>query len=214
MFIILVGFAAMGGARGKGVEIGDGEHYGLVNFKHAMKTEQKSMLEYASATLGVLWAYTGWENANYVLSEVHRPRGAESRVFKVASFSAMGTVTVLYVLANVAYFTVLTDEELLEEGEMVAAKFFNKVFGDGWFVQRGLKIMVALSILGNFVSSTYGLARVKQEIAKMRILPFSKFFARQSHYDTPVGALVLHWIVGAVFIVSLRGWMSSREFAR
>ncbi|TGZ77031.1 amino acid transporter [Ascodesmis nigricans] len=202
-FIILVGFAAMGGARGKGVTWGDNEHYGLINFENAMVTQPKSMLEYASAILGVLWAYTGWENANYVLSEVRRPRGRESSVFKVASFSAISIVTVLYVLANVAYFTVLTDEEMLEEGEMVAAKFFNKVFGEGWVVQRGLKVMVALSILGNFVSSTYGLARVKQEIAKMRILPFSKFFARQSHYNTPVGALVLHWIVAATFIVSL-----------
>lgn len=202
-FIIMVGFAAMGGARGKDVSWGDNEHYGLINFKDAMVTEPRSMLEYASAILGVLWAYTGWENANYVLSEVRRPRGRESSVFKVASFSAISIVTVLYVLANVAYFTVLTDAEMLEEGEMVAAKFFNKVFGEGWFVQRGLKVMVALSILGNFVSSTYGLARVKQEIAKMRILPFSKFFARQSHYNTPVGALVLHWIVAATFIVSV-----------
>ena len=199
-FIIMVGFAAMAGGRGKGVHNGDAR-YGLVNFEGAMETETKTMLEYATAVLGVLWAYTGWENANYVLSEVRRPPGNESRVFKVASFSAIGCVTVLYVLANVAYYTVLTDEEIVAEGDMVAAKFFIKVFGNGWFVERGFKIMVALSIMGNFVSSTYGLARVKQEIAKMRILPFSKFFAKQSHYDTPVGALVLHWVVGAAFIV-------------
>lgn len=61
--------------------------------------------------------------------------------------------------------------------------------------------MVALSIMGNFISSTYSVARVKQEIAKLRILPFSEFWARQSHYDTPMGALVLHWIVAALFIV-------------
>ncbi|KAI5781499.1 amino acid permease-domain-containing protein [Geopyxis carbonaria] len=199
-FIILVGFAAMAGGRGKGVTTGDPK-YGLVNFENAMETRTMSMLEYSTAILGVLWAYTGWENANYVLSEVRRPPGNESKVFKVASFSAIGCVTILYVLANVAYFTVLTEDEIMEEGDMVAAKFFIKVFGKGWFVERGFKIMVALSITGNFVSSTYGLARVKQEIAKMRILPFSKFFARQSHYDTPVGALVLHWIVGALFII-------------
>jgi amino acid transporter len=44
-------------------------------------------------------------------------------------------------------------------------------------------------------------ARVKQEIAKLRILPFSQFWARQSHYDTPSGALLLHWIVAALFII-------------
>lgn len=200
-FIIMVGFAAMAGGRGKGVHNGD-PGYGLENWDHAMATKTMSMWEYSNAILGVLWAYTGWENANYVLSEVRRPRGNESKVFKVAAFSAIGLTTVLYVLANVAYFTVLTDAELLANGDMVAAKFFVKVFGNGWFIERGFKVMVALSIMGNFVSSTYGLARVKQEIAKLRILPFSKFFARQSHYDTPVGALVLHWFIAASFIVS------------
>lgn len=48
---------------------------------------------------------------------------------------------------------------------------------------------------------SYSVARVKQEIAKLRILPFSEFWARQSHYDTPSGALLLHWIVAAIFIV-------------
>jgi amino acid transporter len=210
-FIILVGFAALFGGRGKGVTNGD-PGYGLENWDHALATKMMSMFEYSNAILGVLWAYTGWENANYVLSEVRRPPGNESRVFKVAAFSAIGLTTVLYVLANVAYFTVLTDAELLEEGDMVAAKFFVKVFGEGWFIERGFKVMVALSILGNFVSSTYGLARVKQEIAKLRILPFSKFWARQSHYDTPVGALVLHWIVASCFIVGGRVLFVLLEF--
>jgi amino acid transporter len=202
-FIIMVGFAAMAGGRGKGVN--NGGTYGLKNWDTAMVTKTMSMWEYSNAILGVLWAYTGWENANYVLSEVRRPPGNESKVFKVAAFSAIGVTTVLYVLANVAYFTVLSDEELMADGGMVAAKFFVKVFGDGWFIERGFKIMIALSVMGNFVSSTYGLARVKQEIAKLRILPFSKFFARQSHYDTPAGALILHWFVAAAFIVGVFG---------
>lgn len=75
------------------------------------------------------------------------------------------------------------------------------MFGDGWFIQRGMKVFIAMSILGNFISFTYGVARVKQEIAKLRILPFSKFWAKQSHYDTPVGALILHWIFAALIIV-------------
>jgi len=76
-----------------------------------------------------------------------------------------------------------------------------QVFGKSVFSERVLKVMVALSILGNFISSTYSVARVKQEIAKLRILPFSQFWARQSHYDTPSGGLLLHWIVCAAFIV-------------
>ena len=36
----------------------------------------------------------------------------------------------------------------------------------------------------------------------MRILPFSEFWARNSRYDTPVGALILHWIFTALVIVA------------
>ncbi|KAA8903666.1 amino acid permease-domain-containing protein [Sphaerosporella brunnea] len=202
-FIIIIGFAAMGGAKGKGVQDGGNPRFGLKNISTAelMRTEGKSMSEYATAILGVLWAYTGWENANYVLSEVKRPPGHESRVFKVAAFASIGTLTMLYMLANIAYFAVLTNEEMLEDGDIVAAKFFVKVFGKGYFSERILKVMVALSIMGNFISSTYSVARVKQEIAKLRILPFSQFWARQSHYDTPSGALLLHWLVAALFII-------------
>lgn len=124
-FIVLVGFAAMAGGRGKGVTGGGG--YGLTNFADAADIRRMSMNEYANAALGVLWAYTGWENANYVLAEVKRPPGRESRVFRVAALGSVGTVTLLYVLANVAYFTVLTTEEIAEEGDMVAIKFLLKV---------------------------------------------------------------------------------------
>lgn len=83
----------MAGGRGKGVT--GGGTYGMDNWKGAMNTKTMAMSDYANAILGVLWAYTGWENANYVLSEVRRPPGKESRVFRVAAFSAIGTTTVL-----------------------------------------------------------------------------------------------------------------------
>ncbi|KAI5851983.1 amino acid/polyamine transporter I [Tricharina praecox] len=196
LFIIIVGFAATGRTQGAA------EGFRNLGLQQLVETEKKSMQEYASAILGVLWAYTGWENANYILSEVRRgPPGHEGRVFKAAAFVSIGGLTLLYILANIAYFTVLSNEELLLEGDIVAAKFFVKVFGKSVFSERVLKVMVALSILGNFISSTYSVARVKQEIAKLRILPFSQFWARQSHYDTPSGGLLLHWLVCATFIV-------------
>jgi len=54
---------------------------------------------YALAMLQVLYAYSGWENANYVLTEV---RDAP-RTLKRAAPIAIAVVTVLYVLANIAY---------------------------------------------------------------------------------------------------------------
>ena len=63
-------------------------------------------------------------------------------------------------------------------------------------------MLLALSAFGNVVAVAYSYSRVKQEIAKMRILPFSKFWAMNSRYDTPVGALILHWIFTVLVIVA------------
>jgi len=54
---------------------------------------------YSLAILQVLYAYSGWENANYVLTEV---RNAPTTLKRAAPI-AVSAVTVLYVLANIAY---------------------------------------------------------------------------------------------------------------
>lgn len=65
-------------------------------------------------------------------------------------------------------------------------------------------MLIAMCAFGNVVAVTYSDSRVKQEIAKLRILPFSQYWARDSPYDTPVGALTLHWIFTVIVIVASR----------
>lgn len=92
--VALVGFIIVTGIAASSTGPGDGEGgasgWETVNLDPGVG-------DYASAVLGVLWAYTGWENANYVLSEVRRPLGNEGRVFKVAAFSSVGLLTTLYI---------------------------------------------------------------------------------------------------------------------
>lgn len=53
----------------------------------------------------VIFAYTGWENANYVLSEVKNP----TTTLKWSAPIALTIVSILYVLANIAYVGFLRD---------------------------------------------------------------------------------------------------------
>lgn len=57
-------------------------------------------LQYATATFKVLFAYSGWQNVNYVLNEVKNP----IRTLKIAGPLGLGLCASLYLLANVAYF--------------------------------------------------------------------------------------------------------------
>jgi amino acid transporter len=53
----------------------DGTPYGHESLADAFKDSSRNPYSYASAMLSVLFAYEGWENANYVLAEVKRPGG-------------------------------------------------------------------------------------------------------------------------------------------
>ena len=152
---------------------------------------------YASALLRVVYSYKGWENANYVLSEVKHPK----RTLSVAAPLAIGGVMTLYVLANVAYFAAIPKTDLANSGVIVAGLFFKNVFG-GTAGGRVLPGLVAISNMGNVLAVSFAHARVNQELAKEGILPFPRFFASNKPFNAPAASLFLHWIVTIIVLVA------------
>ena len=138
-----------------------------------------------------------WENANYVLGELKDPR----RTLKVAAPIAIGGVTILYVLANVAYFAAISKEALANSEVIVAGLFFRNVFGEG-AAARALPAFVALSNLGNVLAVSFAHARLNQEFGKEGLLPFSRFWASVKPFNAPAAALFLHWIVTVIVLVA------------
>lgn len=77
------------------------------------------------------------ENANYVLSEVKRPRGDESKTFRRGVMGAFFVVSILYLFANIAYFAASSVDDIEAAGIIVAAKFFSRVrYSSHWGVLR------------------------------------------------------------------------------
>lgn len=74
----------------------------------------------------VLYTFTGYENLNNVMNEVQDP----ARTLKSAAPVAMMVVTGTYLLINLAYFSVVPLEDIRNSGQLVAAPFFTRVFGD------------------------------------------------------------------------------------
>ncbi|KAF8878903.1 amino acid transporter [Gymnopilus junonius] len=169
------------------------------NFHNAFAGSSHSSNDYATATFKVLNAYAGWSNVNLVLNDVKDP----VRTLKIAGPLGLGICAVLYLLANVAYFSAATTTEIRHSGVTVASLFFGKVFGAE--AQKALTVFVALSALGNVITVTYAQSRVNQELAKEGIpLPFgNKFWA--SNWPTgksPLPGLIVHLIPSVIIIIA------------
>jgi amino acid transporter len=103
----------------------------------------------------VIWSYIGYSNANYAMSEMKNP----VRTIKIAAPAALGLVSVLYMLANIAYFAAVPKREMLASGRIVAASFFRNMFGER--AERVLSVFVALSAFGNVLSVIFSQGRCK-----------------------------------------------------
>lgn len=98
----------------------------------------------STALFKVFYSYAGLDNVNNVLNEVKDP----VRTVRSVALTALATSCGMYFLVNIAYFLVVPLDEIRNSGELIAALFFERVFG----VRLGrtiLPLAVALSAAGN-----------------------------------------------------------------
>ncbi|KPM43906.1 High-affinity methionine permease [Neonectria ditissima] len=186
-FIVCCGFAALGGH----LKV---ENPG--NFANAFKGTSNNGYNIGSAILNVIFSFQGYDNVNAVLSEVRNPQ----RTLRIALPLSMGVISVLYLLANVAYFAAVSKEEFLEAKVTVAATLFKNLFGESAGT-KALPALVALSALGHLLGVAFTVpARILQELAKDGVLPFSNLFMENRPFRTPIYSLILHLGVTILFI--------------
>lgn len=143
----------------------------------------------ATSILKVFYSFAGLNNVNNVLNEVKDP----VRTLKSVALTALATACCMYLLVNVAYFLVVPLDEIKSSGELIAALFFERVFGVA-FGRRILPLMVALSAVGNVMVVTFAHSRINQEIGRTGLLPFGRFMSSTAPFGSPLGALVVHYI--------------------
>ncbi|PVH69657.1 amino acid transporter [Cadophora sp. DSE1049] len=143
----------------------------------------------STAIFKVGYSYAGLQNVNNVLNEVQDPVRTLKRVVP----AALATACALYLLVNCAYFAVVPLEEVKESGQLIAALFFERVFGQ--HVGRTiLPLAIAVSAAGNVMVVTFTLARVNQEVARQGFIPYSALFSSTKPFGAPLGGLIVHYI--------------------
>ncbi|KAF3311891.1 hypothetical protein TWF173_007976 [Orbilia oligospora] len=169
----------------------------------------------------VLYAFRGWENANYVTAEIDGDPEEKTKKLKSGVRLAVLIVGVLYILFNAVIFLVLDYETIAKyNGSLsVLQGLFQTIRSvkpsDGNFLPgepvttRAAAALIAMSSLGSTIGATYTSARVKREIARHQLLPFSFIFAKSSdmgktqHEEgTPTGGLVLDFLASVALILA------------
>jgi len=139
-----------------------------------------------------MWAYDGWNNLNYVTEEIVNP----SRNLPLAIMIGIPLVTVLYVLVNVSYFTVMSATELLAS-PAVAITWAEAVIGPAaWLIP----LAVAMSTFGAANGSLFASGRLPYAAAReghmVEIL--SMVHIKRS---TPLPSLVFTCIIALIMII-------------
>lgn len=160
---------------------------------HIFAGSSKDIGHYAIALYAGLWAYDGWDNVNYVAAEMKNARKDLPRVIH----TALPTVIVAYLLANVSYYAVLTREELLNSAT-VTLTMANKVTGRVGGIIFALGI--SLSCLGALNASVFTYARLIYTSAKDGFYP--QIFAHTSiKRGAPLNALLLSYALTLIFVL-------------
>lgn len=72
-------------------------------FDWASVSTWESLGFYSTALYGALWAYSGWDKANYVAAELQEP----SRQLPLSINTAIPTIILCYIAANAVYYILL-----------------------------------------------------------------------------------------------------------
>ena len=140
-----------------------------------------------AALVAALWAYDGWNNVSMVASEVRDPQRSLPR----ALVWGTATVIVIYLLANWAYFHVLTAAEVASSPR-VAAEMMSRILG-----QSGAAAVSVAAMISIF-------AALNGSILSGSRVPYAA--ARDGLFFGPVGRVHPRHRTPAVSIFALSAW--------
>jgi APA family basic amino acid/polyamine antiporter len=142
---------------------------------------------FIAALVAALWAYDGWNNVSMVSSEVRNPQ----RNLPLALIGGTLAVIAIYLLANTAYFHVLTAREVAG-ADRPPAEMMRKIFdGPG---ANGVAIAAMISIFAALNGSILSGSRV----------PYAA--ARQGYFFSAIGRVSPKYHTPGVSILVLSAW--------
>ncbi|XP_032893389.1 cystine/glutamate transporter-like [Amblyraja radiata] len=177
------------------------------NFQNAFNSSSVPLAKLPLAFYSGMFAYSGWFYMNFVAEEIINPE----RTIPLAIISSLVIVTVLYLLVNVAYYTILTAEEVMAS-VAVAVTFADRTLESFSSV---IQILVALSCLGAITGGLFSSSRVFFVASRENQWPtiFSMIHIRR-HTPLPAVILIYPLVLLMICIGDLYALLNLNSFPR
>lgn len=163
------------------------------HFTPAAPAGSFGFVPFALALVSVLWVYDGWADVSFVGGEVKDP---ERNLPRVLIFGTL-LVIALYLLANVAYLSVLDIDEM-RTSKLVAADVAQRLVGSRGVDAVGAVVMI--SALGTLAGSMLTGPRVLWAMARDN-RPFRWLGAVHPRYETPSRAILIATVLAVAFVM-------------
>ncbi|KAF2129316.1 amino acid transporter [Dothidotthia symphoricarpi CBS 119687] len=178
-------------------------------------TTWESLGYYSTALYGALWAYSGWDKANYISSELRNV----VKQLPLSINTAIPTIIICYIAANTVYY-VLLPWKIVSTTDAAAVTAVAHFLGKGaaYFATALICLVIAGSALGNsFVAGRMTVAasnknwfpRVLGTVGQIGTLKVTKAGIEGEEAadeamdkgESPINALVLNTVLSAVYIL-------------
>jgi basic amino acid/polyamine antiporter, APA family len=145
------------------------------------------------ALVSVLWAFDGWADLSFVSGEVRDPRRALPRAIIIGTLA----VIAIYILANLAYLSVMPVEEI-RHSRLVAADVAQRLIGAPGVVFVAATVM--LSTFGTLNATLLTAPRVFFAMADDGLF-FRRMASVHPRFHTPHVSILLASALGVVFVL-------------
>ncbi len=144
------------------------------------------------AFVGVFWSFGGWHHTTYLSAEA---KNAQRTVPRAMLFGTM-IVTLVYLLTNLAYMSLLPLDEIANS-QKVAGDALNVLLPQGGKI---ITVVIAISIFGTIGIYTMTAPRIYYAMAKDKVF-FPALAKVHDRYRTPVFAMLAQMIWAVALIL-------------